>query len=62
MRLRASWIAVLFLTSGSLIHSSESHSYTAHINVDQIYVRSGPGDDFYPTSYLSRGEKVEVYN
>ena len=62
MRLRASWIAVLFLTSGSLIHGSESHSYTAHINVDQIYVRSGPGDDFYPTSYLSRGEKVEVYN
>lgn len=62
MRLRASWIAVLLLTNGSLIHSSESHSYTAHINVDQIYVRSGPGDDFYPTSYLSRGEKVEVYD
>jgi hypothetical protein len=35
--------------------------YTAYANSDDVYVRSGPGKNYYPTEKLTRGEAVEVY-
>lgn len=35
--------------------------YTGYINADDVYVRSGPGKNYYPTGKLPRGEAVEVY-
>ncbi|HEV2970085.1 MAG TPA: SH3 domain-containing protein [Pirellulales bacterium] len=35
--------------------------YTAYANSDDVYVRSGPGKNYYPTEKLSRGDAVEIY-
>lgn len=35
--------------------------YEAYINSADVYVRSGPGRDYYPTDKLQKGEKVEIY-
>jgi uncharacterized protein YgiM (DUF1202 family) len=35
--------------------------YTAYANSDDVYVRSGPGKNYYPTDKLARGEAVEIY-
>jgi SH3-like domain-containing protein len=35
--------------------------YTAYVNSTDVYVRSGPGRDYYPTDKLQKGEAVEVY-
>jgi len=35
--------------------------YKAHITADEVYVRSGPGQSYYPTDKLKAGQQVEVY-
>ncbi len=35
--------------------------YVAYVNSADVYVRSGPGRDYYPTDKLAKGEQVEVY-
>jgi uncharacterized protein YgiM (DUF1202 family) len=35
--------------------------YVAYVNTDEVYVRSGPGKNYYPTQKLQRGDEVEVY-
>lgn len=35
--------------------------YVAYVNTGDVYVRSGPGRDYYPTEKLQKGEPVEVY-
>jgi len=35
--------------------------YRAYINADDVYVRSGPGQSYYPTDKLKIGQEVEVY-
>ncbi len=35
--------------------------YTARVNADDVYVRSGPGRNYYPTEKLNQGDMVEVY-
>ena len=35
--------------------------YRAHISADDVYVRSGPGQSYYPTDKLKVGQQVEVY-
>jgi SH3-like domain-containing protein len=35
--------------------------YLAYISSDDVYVRSGPGKNYYPTAKMKRGEQVEVY-
>jgi hypothetical protein len=41
--------------------AEEKFPYTAYINADDVYVRSGPGQNYYPTVKLSVGQEVEVY-
>jgi SH3-like domain-containing protein len=35
--------------------------YTAYVATTDVYVRSGPGRDYYPTAKLNKGQAVEVY-
>ncbi len=35
--------------------------YKAHISADDVYVRSGPGRNYYPTDKLRAGQAVEIY-
>ena len=35
--------------------------YKAFVAADDVYVRSGPGQNYYPTDKLKRGQEVEVY-
>ena len=34
--------------------------YKAYVSADDVYVRSGPGRNYYPTSKLRTGDRVEV--
>ena len=45
----------------SLAAGAEKAPYTAYINADDVYVRSGPGQSYYPTSKLKLGQAIEVY-
>jgi SH3-like domain-containing protein len=38
-----------------------SFPYKATVVSDDVYVRSGPGHDYYPTDKLRRGQTVEIY-
>ena len=35
--------------------------YKATVASEDVYVRSGPGQNYYPTDKLKRGQEVEVY-
>ena len=35
--------------------------YKAYISADDVYVRSGPGKNYYPSGKLQTGDQVEVY-
>ncbi len=35
--------------------------YLAYVNSADVYVRSGPGRDYYPTDKLAKGAAVEIY-
>lgn len=35
--------------------------YVAYVTADDVYVRSGPGQNYYPTEKLPAGAEVEVY-
>ncbi len=55
----------LLTTCGVLLASPASGErifpYKAFISADDVYVRSGPGQSYYPTDKLKAGHKVEVY-
>ena len=39
----------------------QTFPYKAYVTADDVYVRSGPGDNYYPTDKLKAGDQVEVY-
>ena len=39
----------------------QTFPYTTIVAADDVYVRSGPGQNYYPTEKLRRGQQVEVY-
>jgi hypothetical protein len=43
------------------VNGEENFPYKAYVAVDDVYVRSGPGQNYYPTDKLKRGQQVEVY-
>ncbi|MEN6558165.1 MAG: SH3 domain-containing protein [Thermoguttaceae bacterium] len=47
--------------SVSLVRGDPTFPYKAGIVADDVYVRSGPGQSYYPTDKLRRGQQVEVY-
>jgi uncharacterized protein YgiM (DUF1202 family) len=40
---------------------ADDFPYAAYVVADEVYVRSGPGEDYYPTDKIGRGQAVEVY-
>jgi len=40
---------------------AEQFPYTAYVNSEDVYVRSGPGKNYYQTDKLAKGQPVEVY-
>lgn len=52
----------LLLTAlASFAQAETTFPYQAAINGSDVYVRSGPGKNYYPTDKLQRGTLVEVY-
>jgi hypothetical protein len=45
----------------SPVHGEQTFPYKAYVGVDDVYVRSGPGQNYYPTDKLKRGQEVDVY-
>ncbi len=57
-------LAVLVAVAASLAPwtaAAQTFPYKAHITGHEVYVRSGPGEDYYPTGKLREGAEVEVY-
>jgi hypothetical protein len=61
MRLvRAALLGCCVLTA-SPAGGEQVFPYKAFITTDDVYVRSGPGQGYYPTDRLKAGQEVEVY-
>ncbi len=45
----------------SAAKGDQSFPYKTLVVTDDVYVRSGPGQNYYPTDKLKRGQEVEVY-
>jgi SH3-like domain-containing protein len=41
--------------------ASDQVPFTVYTNSNDVYIRSGPGKNYYPTDKLAQGEPVEVY-
>ncbi len=57
-------VALLFCSQAVLsspVNGEQTFPYKAYVAVDDVYVRSGPGQNYYPTDKLKRGQEVEVY-
>ncbi len=52
-------VACLWATAA--MAAQPSTPYKAYVVVEEAYVRSGPGEGFYPTEKLRFGREVEVY-
>lgn len=57
---RTCWISMALAVCSSSLGAGE-FPYTGYVNGDNVYVRSGPGEQYYPTGKLHRGGAVEVY-
>lgn len=54
------WVACAILAAENA-YSQQGFPYEAVVGADDVYVRSGPGTEYYPTGKLKIGETVEVY-
>ncbi|MEN6404994.1 MAG: SH3 domain-containing protein [Thermoguttaceae bacterium] len=45
----------------SLVRGDPTFPYKASVVAEDVYIRSGPGQSYYPTDKLRRGQQVEVY-
>jgi len=54
-------IAVCCAVAASPASGEEVFPYKAFITANEVYVRSGPGQSYYPTRKLKVGQEVEVY-
>ena len=45
----------------TLAQAEQQFSYVAYVSQDGTYVRSGPGQRYYPTGQVPQGYAVEVY-
>lgn len=61
MPLRLHALALMAWTTASLALGGESFPYRAYINANEVYLRSGPGQNYYPTEKLHYGAEVEVW-
>jgi hypothetical protein len=59
MTLRLTIMACVICCAASA--RAETFPYTAYVNARDVYIRSGPGENYYPVAKLDRGLQVEVY-
>lgn len=59
--LRRTAILILLALTTADSARADDFPYIAYITTDDVYVRSGPGRDYYPTTKLAKGKPVEVY-
>jgi len=58
------WLIAAFLGSivvTSVAQAEQTFPYKAYVASDEVYVRSGPGENYYPTDKLKEGQEVEIY-
>jgi hypothetical protein len=59
------FVAIPFACSAVIAPSrgfaEQAFPYKAFVATDEVYVRSGPGQNYYPTDKLANGAEVEVY-
>jgi len=59
------WGLLILATVGTLSNANLSRAaefpYVGIVNSNDVYVRSGPGKNYYPTDKLQKSEKVEIY-
>lgn len=61
MRLRFAILAAFVAAWPRPAVAQQAFPYKAYIAANDTYVRSGPGESFYPTGKLNAGAQVEVY-
>jgi hypothetical protein len=61
MRLLFVLVACCCTTMAVPALAQQSFPYKAFVNANEVYVRSGPGQSYYPTDKLAIGQEVEVY-
>ncbi|MHC4407348.1 MAG: SH3 domain-containing protein [Planctomycetota bacterium] len=61
MRLCIAAIVLACATLADVAQAERAFPYTAYVSSDGVYVRSGPGKNYYPTDKLQTGDRVEVY-
>jgi SH3-like domain-containing protein len=61
MRFSVAALASCCVIAASPASGEQDFPYKAFITADEVYVRSGPGQDYYPTDKLKTGQRVEVY-
>jgi hypothetical protein len=49
------------LLLAGVAQAADEFPYVAYVNADEVNVRSGPGDNYYPVMKLNRGDRLEVY-
>ena len=59
--MRPMLLVILSLCAAPLVAAEGKFPYKAFINTDEVYMRSGPGQSYYPTDKLALGAEVEVY-
>lgn len=60
-RFYLNWMLLLAISllGGATTHAAQP--YEGRITTDQVFTRSGPGQNYYPTCYLDKNTIVEVY-
>ncbi len=61
MRVLAAGLAFCCFWIASDARGDTQFPYSSHISATDVYVRSGPGQSYYPTDKLEAGQEVEVY-
>ena len=66
--MRSSGVIVVLLCALEAIASlparsgaAEQFPYKAYVNSEDVYIRSGPGKNYYATDKLAKGQPVEIY-
>jgi hypothetical protein len=57
-------VAILISLMGWFVaptQGEQTFPYKAFVTADEVYVRSGPGQNCYPTDKLTKGQEVEVH-
>jgi uncharacterized protein YraI len=61
MRLLLAAAVACCLLTAQPARGEQSFPYKAHINANEVHVRSGPGQSYYATDKLKIGQEIEVY-